>query len=294
MSDRLANVKERRAMIVPVGLEVARIIEGFTPYAINVLYLITNPESNSEGNTTNVNDKKKKLSSVQKYTLKFAKMIKRKFEDSYLIVEFKYAALNSFYECYNILDDIYKEEIATNKLKHIFINVSTASKAFALSAYVFALIHFNIVTIFYMKASKYLILEYLEKDGSIKELETEFLKNGLTKGPYEIEEIPTFPILEFSQDEKTLIKILAIQDQFNTIKEIIREFVTETDQSVEWDDLKKEDKNRYRTKVKRLLDNLQRKRHIEYEKKANKINVKVNDSLKHIDQIINWQTQNNK
>ncbi len=289
MSDRLANVKERRAMIVPVGLEVARIIEGFTPYAINVLYLITNPENNSEGKTTNVNDKKKKLSSVQKYTLKFAKMIKRKFEDSYLIVEFKYAALNSFYECYNILDEIYKEEIATNKLKHIFINVSTASKAFALSAYVFALIHFNIVTIFYMKASKYLILEYLEKDGSIKELETEFLKNGLTKGPYKIEEIPTFPILEFSQDEKTLIKILAIQDQFNTIKEIIREFVTETDQSVEWDDLKKKDKNRYRTKVKRLLDNLQRKRHIEYEKKANKINVKVNESLKHIDQIINWQ-----
>jgi len=287
MSDRLANVKERRLMIVPVGLEVARIIEGFTPYAINILYLITNPENNSEGKTTDKNDEKKKLSPVQKYTLKFAKMIKRKFEDSYLIVEFKYAALNSFYECYNILDEIYKEEIVTNKLKHIFINVSTASKAFALSAYVFALIHFNIVTVFYMKASKYLILEYLEKDVSTKELETEFLKNGLTKGPYIIEEIPTFPILEFSQDEKTLIKILAIQDQFNTIKEIIREFVTETDQSVEWDDLKKEEKNRYRTKVKRLLDNLQRKRHIEYEKKANKINVKVNDSLKYIDQIIN-------
>ncbi len=127
-------------------------------------------------------------------------MIKQKFEDSYLIVEFKYAVLNSFYECYDILDKIYKEEITTNKLKHIFINVSTASKAFALSAYVFALIHFNMVTVFYMKASKYLILEYLEKDVSTKELETEFLKNGLTKGPYKIEEIPTFPILEFSED----------------------------------------------------------------------------------------------
>lgn len=35
------------------------------------------------------------------------------------------------------------------------------------------------------------------------------------------------------------------------------------------------------------VENLQHKRHIEYEKKANKINVKVNESLKHIDQIIN-------
>lgn len=293
MSEKFANVKERRVMIVPVGLEVARIIEGFTPYAINVLYLITNPENNSDGKKTNVNDKNnekkkdKKISSVQKYTLKFADMIKQKFKDSYLIVEFRYTALNSFYECYNILDEIYNEEVTSNKLKHIFINVSTASKAFALSAYIFALLHFNIVTVFYMKASKYLILEYLEKDVSTKEMETEFLKNGLTKGPYQIEEIPTFPMLEFSQDEKNLIKILAIQDQFNTIKEIIKEFVIKTEQSVEWDSLKEKSKHRYRTKVKRLLDNLQRKRHIEYEKEANKISVKVNDSLKHINQIIN-------
>ncbi len=84
-----------------------------------------------------------------------------------------------------------------------------------------------------------------------------------------------------------MINILAVQDQFNTIKEIIREFVVKTDQSVEWDYLIREEKNRYRTKVKRLLDTLQRKRHIEYEKKANKIIVKVNESLKHIDRIIN-------
>ncbi|KKL85536.1 hypothetical protein LCGC14_1953720 [marine sediment metagenome] len=60
MSDRLANVKERRVMIVPVGLEVARIIDGFTPYAINILYLITNPENNSEGEKTNKENEKEK------------------------------------------------------------------------------------------------------------------------------------------------------------------------------------------------------------------------------------------
>jgi len=41
------------------------------------------------------------------------------------------------------------------------------------------------------------------------------------------------------------------------------------------------------TLVDVFVENLQHKRHIEYEKKANKINVKVDESLKHIDQIIN-------
>ncbi len=89
-------------------------------------------------------------------------MIQDKFNNSHIYIFQEEAPLNSFNDCTSALNRIFVKEKQQKNLSHIYINVATASKSFALAAYVFALFHPDLVTIFYLKTSEYIILDYLE------------------------------------------------------------------------------------------------------------------------------------
>ncbi|MBA7573892.1 hypothetical protein ES708_15693 [subsurface metagenome] len=248
MSEHTVDIKERRVMIVPVGLEKDRIVEGCTAYPINVLYLINNPK------------KIKNKKAVYEYSLIFSKAILDKFNNSHICIFQEEAPLNSFIGCTSALNRIFVKEKQQKNLSHIYINVATASKSFALAAYVFALFHPDLVTVFYLKTSEYIILDYLEKEpgnnGSLKQLKEEFLASGLTKGPYKIDEIPLFPIIHFSTKQIELIKCLASQEKFDSINGLIEKLPS---------GLKSEN----RVQIRRLLRSLEEKGLISVEKDEN-------------------------
>lgn len=214
MCGKKLDPQERRVMIVPVGLERARITEGCLDYAVNVIYLINNP-------IRKINNDKESFA-IYYYTKRFAEQVKKDLEGSFRIIEERIAHLNSINSCLKTLIEIYKKELLYGRLNKIFINVSTASKAFALAAYIFSLLHPEYVKIFYSRTSKYTLLEHLQTTKDINQLEGDFIKNGLTSGPYEIEEAPILPILHFTNIEKELIKILSKETEFNSIMDLLK------------------------------------------------------------------------
>ncbi len=268
MSEHSVDIKERRVMIVPVGLEKDRIIEGCTAYPINVLYLINNPK------------KIKNKRAVYEYSLYFSKIIRDKFTDSHICIFQDEAPLNSFIDCLSALNRIFVKEKQQQNLSHIYINVATASKSFALAAYIFALFHSELVTVFYLKTSEYIILDYLEKesrtDGSLEQLKEEFLASGLTKGPYKIDELPLFPIIQFNTKQIELIKCLAKQEKFDSINALIEELPTNL-------------KNENRVQLRRLLRSLEEKGLISVEKDENDARnriIKVSKILSNLAKIL--------
>ena len=278
MSEETIDIQERRIMIIPVGLEKQRITEGCKPYAANIVYLINNP-----GNLKN-NNIEKALPSVYKYSLRFSEIISEEFEKSYVSIKSESTNLNSFFDCISKLNEIYEKEIKTKRLKHIYINVSTSSKAFALAAYVFALFHYNLTTIFYLKTSEYILLNYLEKEVPIKKLQEEFLNFGLTKGPYVIDEIPLFPIISFNSFEQDLIKILSARDEFDTINDLIeiifKNFELENEKKLNKDI--KSEKYRLRMQIRRSLESFKEKGLIELQREGRNLKIKINPTLKNL------------
>ena len=80
MSDASTKPQERRIMIVPVGLERERIVDGCTAYAVNVVYLINNPIPTN---------KVQKIPAVYKYSLDFSESVKEEFKNTYRILILK-------------------------------------------------------------------------------------------------------------------------------------------------------------------------------------------------------------
>lgn len=200
--------------------------------------------------------------------------MKEEFKNTYRIVVLKEAKLNSFFDCINVLEEIFKEEKEINRFKEIFINISTASKAFALAAYIFGLFHPQITKIFYMKTSNYILLDYLEDNNkSISNLMDEFIEYGLTKGPYKIDEIPLLPIFKFSSNEKVFIKTLSKKKNFNSIDNFMAE-------------LPEDFKDLNRVKVRRILASLEEKELIRIFKSGRYQVIKVSDLLVNLSKII--------
>jgi len=265
MSDDSLMPQERRVMIVPVGLERERIVKGCTAYAVNVVYLINNPKLTKED---------KDIPAVYKYSLDFSTSIAEEFRKTYRIIITKETKLNSFYECITLLNEIYKDEEQTGKLKEIFVNISTASKAFALGAYIFALFHSDITTIFYLETDKYILLNHLQdEEGSIQELKNDFKQFGLTRGPYYVDEIPLLPVLDFSSIEKDFIKILAKKEKFDSIDNFRK-------------CLPKNLKEINRVKIRRVLLNLEKKNLIHVRKLGRYQEIYVSKLLKKLTGII--------
>lgn len=265
MSDPPTHPQERRIMIVPVGLEKERIVDGCTAYAVNVVYLINNPKPIKQ---------EKNIPAVYKYSLQFSKSIENEFKDSYRLIIMKEAKLNSFFECIRVLKEIFIDEIKINRLKEIFINISTASKAFALAAYIFGLFHPNITKIFYMGTSNYILLDHLDnKDTSINNLRDEFLECGLTKRPYLIDEIPLLTIINFTQNEIEFINILSKQKKFASIDDFIKK-------------LPKKFGTFNRVKIRRILSSLEDKNLISVQKSGRYQEILVSDHLIKLEKII--------
>ncbi len=254
------KLQERRVMIVPVGLEKARIMEGCTTYAVNVIYLI---RSRFSGDI----HRDQKIPGVSRYSLQFAKEVKENLEKSPYIIKEEQAELNSVEDSIQTLNKIYENEQRTGLLKKILINVSTASKAFAIAAYIFGLYHPKKTKIFYAKTQRYILLDHLEDDAN-KKLKIEFEKYGLTQGTYDIEEIPLVPVRGYNTQEKELLKYLADKEEFKSITDILNGFYGET--AGEKD----------RIKLTRLLNSFERQKLIRQGKTGTRKTLKVLPRLK--------------
>lgn len=265
MTDIVNLTQERRVMIVPVGLERARIIEGYTAYAINVVYLVDNEI---------IKNKNNEVAAVYNYAKNFSQKIMDEFKESHITVLSIESKLNSFMDCIYVLNKIYKLEDKTGKLKQFFINISTATKAFALAAYIFGLFHRNITTIFYMGTSEYILLNFLEKnDLTLADLRGEFLENGLTRGPYSIEEIPLLPIINFSDDEKIMIGVLSKQEKFKSIDH----FINMLPKSLQLTN---------RVRIRRILSSLEEKGLVKVEKKGRYQIIIASQILRQLNKIL--------
>lgn len=209
-------LQERRSMIVPIGLEKKRVIFGCKLYPINVVYLLHNPiKVQSDSTQSNA------LPGVIKYSEDFAKGFKKEIKDDFTEILDEEAELNSFSSSIRTLNKIYSNELEKPNFSHIYINISTASKAFAIAAYVFGCNNSENVTLFYLKTKQYILLDYLEKDSSIVELRKKFLECGLTDGPYESIVIPLIRTVKYTENELKLMKTLAKKPKFNSLKELI-------------------------------------------------------------------------
>lgn len=265
MSEDILTPQEKRIMIVPFGLERDRIVDGCTAYAVNVVYLITNPKF-----IKNTDD----IPAVYKYSYEFSESIANEFQNTYRLIRTKEAKLNSFPDCIRVLKEIYQKENKSGKLQEILINVSTASKAFSLASYIFALFHPAKTRIFYMSTSNYILLNHLEDDkGSIRHLKDEFRKYGLTKGPYQIDEIPLLPIINFSLIETEFIKVFVKQEKFDSIDNFM-------------ENLPESFKNINRVKVRRVLMGLEKRNLIHVRKSGRYQEIYVSKLLKQIYELI--------
>ncbi len=87
-------------------------------------------------------------------------------------------------------------------------------------------------------------------------MKEEFLTSGLTKGPYKIDELPLFPIIQFSTKQIEFIKCLAIQEKFDSINELMEKLPSGLE-------------SESRVQIRRLLRSLEEKGLISVEKDEN-------------------------
>ena len=250
-------------MIVPIGLEKDRVIEGAKQYPINSIYLLHNPIHKFEEL-----DK-----GVVYYSELFANQAKNEIKETLIEVHEDIAQLNNFSSSIQVLNKIYNLEKEIKNLNHIYINISTASKAFALAAYVFASMHSRITTIFYLSTLNYILLDHLRKNSEISELKDQFIKKGLTVGPYSVEEIPVFKLENFTDEEIVVLKALGKRKKIESLKILIEQI------------LKIEYTPAIRIKIKRILENFEQKNLIHFQKEKRELVIYVDDKLRKYSEI---------
>ncbi len=254
---------ERRVMIVPIGLEKDRVIEGAKQYPINAIYLLHNPIQNLEEQ-----DK-----GVVFYSELFASQAKSEIKETLIEVHEDIAQLNNFSSSIQVLNKIFHFEKDTKNFNHIYINISTASKAFALAAYVFASMHSRITTIFYLSTLNYILLDHLQKNSDISELKDQFIKKGLTVGPYSVEEIPVFKLENFTDEEIFVLKAVGKRKKIESLKILIQQI------------LKFEYSPAIRIKIKRILENFEEKGLIHFQKERRELVIIIDDKLRKYSEI---------
>ncbi|UYP46394.1 hypothetical protein NEF87_002679 [Candidatus Lokiarchaeum ossiferum] len=259
-------VEERNILVVPIGLENERVVKSCQIYPVNVIYLL---KSNFESNS----DHKEKNSSqwgIEQYSKTIASEVIKKFENTFFEIQPKNCHLGSLPSTISILNDIYEIEQKKGKLNKIYINISTASKLFAIGAYIFASQFPDICKLFYLATNNYLLLEHLKSEkGDLEKLKTEFRKFGLTKGPFKVVNIPILKSDPFSTDEKRLINYLAQFDHINSIKEIL-------------ENLKKDTNAKERMNLRRSLEKLEKNNLLILKKSGKSVQVLISDELKQL------------
>ncbi|UYP46501.1 hypothetical protein NEF87_002786 [Candidatus Lokiarchaeum ossiferum] len=222
--------QERNILIVPIGLEIDRVIAGCKLYPINVIYLLHNPLVDST------------KFAVERYSSYFAKEVKNRIGSSFNKIEEEITNLGSFHDSLTCLNRIMKLEEKIERLGHIYINISTASKTFAMAAYLFASRKPELFTLFYLQSNKYILLEHFNKENSsLDKLEEEFRKSGLTQGDFEVEEIPILKTEWFNKEEAEILRIFDGNRSFDSLLELIA-------------NLKQENNPKNRMKIRRILN----------------------------------------
>ena len=264
---------ERRIMIVPIGLEKERIIEGFRKYPVNVVYFLHNLKYN-EINEHKVEKQSKSISGVHNYSEKFYNKINQEYNWEFLERHDESIKLNSFTASISKLIEIYEQETKKSNFTHIYLNTSTASKVFAIAAYIFACYHQGKCTPFYLDTDKYILLNHLDEDPSINELKEHFLKSGLTSGPYNVQELPLIPIQKLNEYEINLAVKLIKKKSYISMKSFFTENKMEYTPSS-------------RIKAKRAFEKFQNLKLVILEKQGREISIDVSPNLKN---ILSFQT----
>jgi len=192
-------------MISPVGLEKSRVLAGFKKFGITNVYLIQS-EKKSE-------DEERLANKVRQFADDLHEILK-KIMDNVHIINANITDLNS---CLKILRKIIDKEIKED-VEKIYINISTSSKIFAISAIYVAGLFPNIIVPFYAKTSNYLIQDFIDvlKDedslndekkykviiNRLIEIKEEFENSGWTKGQYKIKVVPALPFKKFTNFQK--------------------------------------------------------------------------------------------
>ena len=197
---------ERIVMISPVGLEKDRVLAGLKHFGITSIYLIQSIEKHGVGKRL-AETVRSFASELKDYLLKIMESI-----------EIEEVNITDLQDCLRILSEIIKEE-KKNKVKKIYINISTSSKIFAVAAiYIAGLDPFFIIP-FYVKTSNYLIQDFMEilenQDkfngqqeifNKLIEIKRSFEKSGWTTGEYDVSVIPALPFKNFSDFQKDIFK----------------------------------------------------------------------------------------
>ena len=210
---------ERRVLISPIGLEFARILDGIGKYPSEVIYLLRDEEQETDDLA------RQELISA---TRSFSESLQRSIQ--YLNLEVHELTsgvqLSSAESCIKILKTIISNENTSSQSPEFFINVSTATKNFALAAYLIAA-YFQptiIVHIFYLRTSNYTILK-LFSTNDIVTVREEYKKNGSSSGPFTVEEIPVFPLAPVTSEMAKLLTVLQTEVTFPSIGAVLSRLV---------------------------------------------------------------------
>ena len=205
-------IKEKRSVIIiPIGLELERAMVGLSEYKPDMVYVIYSAKDEEH-----IENKVNKES--ERFKEKFLSKIRGlwKYEDIGVDV-------TNLSNCTNLLKEIILKELKMNPITSFHINISPSSKIFSFASFYLAGKYSEIISLFYVKPSNYLIVDFVEtfqqlveslkkrelpQQDEIKQAE-ELIQNyknsGWTSGPFEIIEIPYYKISKFSEYQ---IKIL--------------------------------------------------------------------------------------
>lgn len=247
-------IQQRNVLIVPIGLERDRVIQSYRVFPANIIYLLYS-SSNQKDHV-----------GVDYYSDFFRESVYKELKEKFLEVQIERCNFGSFEDSIRIINDIYQKEAKSNVLNRIFINISTASKIFAISSYIFASQHDQFTELFYMATSSYTLLDHLKFQGSKEDLKKDFLEHGLTKGPYQIIRIPVLKTIQYSSDEIRIIKFFQENKEIRSLKQLMQK-------------LNIEENAAQRIKLQRILEKLRNEGLISIQKEKKIVIIKANNFI---------------
>lgn len=187
-------------LIAPVGLEYDRVIESVQFVPITKIYLLKDTESE--------NNQKEPV--LLEYTNKFFNKIYNGWESFFKKkIEPLETDFTNIDRIINTISQIVLKEIINSKACKIYINIASATKLFGvISCNIASFFPRNIIP-FYLSTSNYLLPYIIEQKCDIEEFE----EHGLTKGPYNMVQIPVLPHVEINSIAKKILNKLYDADK---------------------------------------------------------------------------------
>lgn len=206
--------EERRIIIIPIGLELERAIIGLSEYKPDMVYVIY-----SNKGEENIEDK------ICEESERFKEIFIDKIRGLWKYKDISVDVTN-LSKCTNLLKEIIKKEFKINQNTSFYINISSSSKIFSFASFYLAGKYNETISLFYIKPSNYLIVDFVEifqqiieslnkgenpqlnKIKQAEELIQRYKKQGWTSGPFEIIEIPYYKITKYSEYQINILNIM--------------------------------------------------------------------------------------